>query len=140
MITTASLNNERRLDIRARIRREGEISFVFTNEEGQDLYLVYDEFRFFVQKNPGSREFQIDYDTDDTTKVYIENLNEVWVTLSETDTNIEEGQYYWELLMNNKTLLNGYATFYNGVFDGVLSPEQIELLEGDINITITQNL
>lgn len=108
----------RRLEVYFRIRRNGSKTFTFYDSDGAPYPISDKTFEFIVKTNSGDRTNQIRLtESDGISKTF----NALVVTVDSDDTNIKEGEYYWELYISStsKTWLSGKAFFHNGVFDGV---------------------
>lgn len=136
----ATIDPSKRLDIYLRISRNGSITFTFLDSNG-DAYNVSDfDFELFIKQNAGSRKDVISLLTSYAGfGLTFQSSNQIKATFTDTITDLNEGEYYWELLLldTNKTWLNGKAFFYNGEFDGVENSEDITIDVDGSSITIT---
>lgn len=113
----------RRVDIYLRVNRVGSKTFVFSNRAGADYSLIYLDFELNIKRNQGDKKNLISLDLN--SGLTISNGNQLTAALTAAQTNINEGEYYWELYRSDigKTWLNGLAIFHNGLFDGVNNDE-----------------
>lgn len=138
----ATTDPSKRLDIYLRISRNGEITFTFLNSAGA-AYTVSDlDFELFIKQNSGSRKDVISLLTSYAGfGLTFPTANTLKATFTDTITEINEGEYYWELLVldTNKTWLNGKAFFHNGDFDGtpIFDPITINDMGAVISITVS---
>lgn len=139
----ATSDPSKRLDIYLRIARNGSITFTFLNSAGA-AYTVSDlDFELFIKQNSGSRKDVISLLTSYAGfGLTFPTANTLKATFTDTITEINEGEYYWELLVldTNKTWLCGKAFFHNGEFDGVDSSTGITISDSGqtIEISITE--
>jgi len=70
-------------------------------------------FSFFVKKNKGDRIKLFNLTNGNGITVPIYSTNEIRISISAIQTNIEEGEYYWELRRTDldKAKLAGLAYF-----------------------------
>lgn len=136
----ATTDPSKRLDLYLRINRNGIITFTFLDSVG----LAYDvsglDFELFVKQNPGTRKDVISLLTSYSGfGLTFPTSNILLATFTDSITEINEGEYYWELLVldTNKTWLSGKAFFYNGEFDGVDSSTSITVNDGGDTIEIS---
>ena len=117
-MATVSLSGARELRLKFRINRRQELDFVFT-ENGEEWSVAGKTWTFFIKKNPGDKKnvFTLTLGNGITIPIYDDNvLNCVF---SESQTDIQEGEYYWELVRTDlmETKLNGWADFTFGPQD-----------------------
>lgn len=117
-IPAATSDPSRRLDIALRIKRIGTITFKVYDTNGAAYDIDSDTFELLIKTNQGERTNTIKL-TEASGLSKLSNV--ITATFTASQTNIREGQYYWELYLSNrsKTWLSGYAYFHNGPFDGV---------------------
>lgn len=134
----ATFDPAKDLTLYFRCNRAGSKNFVFTYIDGSAYSFVYDELELHIYKNQGAKKKLI-------SLTHVEGItlsqNTVTVEITKAQSNIQEGEYYWELYRTDleKTWLCGDAIFHNGKFDGVdESTETITIdIDGDdVNITV----
>jgi len=98
-----------------RIARAGSATFTFFDSSGA-AYTVNDkDYELFVKKNPGNKKDVFSLLTSYAGfGLTFPAANKITATVTPDQTDIKEGEYYWELLCldTNKTLLSGPAIFY----------------------------
>lgn len=125
-----------------RCNRAGSKNFIFTYTDGTAYSFVYDELELHIYKNQGAKKKVISLTHIQGITL---NSNTVTVAITKDQSNITEGEYYWELYRKDleKTWLCGDAIFHSGKFDGVdESTETITIdIDGDdINITVQDTI
>ena len=104
-----------KLTLRFRIARDGSVTFTFLDSAG-DAYTVSDkDYELFVKKNAGNKKDVFSLLTSYAGfGLTFPAANKITATVTIDQTDIKEGEYYWELLCldTNKTLLSGPAIFY----------------------------
>ncbi len=80
-------------------------------DEDQDISTK--TFSFFVKKNKGDRLKLFNLTNGNGITIPVYSLNEITVSISAVLTNIEEGEYYWELRRTDidKAVVAGLAYF-----------------------------
>lgn len=121
-----------------RCNRAGSKNFVFTYTDGTAYSFVYDELELHIYKNQGAKKKVISLTHVQGITL---NSNTVTVSITNSQSNITEGEYYWELYRTDleKTWLCGDAIFHNGKFDGVDATTEtitIDIDGDDVNITV----
>lgn len=135
----ATFDPARELTLYFRCNRAGQKDFVFTYADGSAYSFIYDELELNIYKNQGDKWELISLDHVSGITL---NGNTVTVSITKALSNIDEGEYYWELYRTDleKTWLCGDAIFHNGKFDGVTTDsETITVTEDGEDITITVN-
>lgn len=138
----ATTDPSKRLDIYLRIARNGSITFTFLDSSGAAYNISDIDFELFIKQNAGSRKDVISLLTSYAGfGLTFPTANQITATFTDTITEINEGEYYWELLVldTNKTWLNGRAFFHNGEFDGVDQSDSIVIDNDGTDVTITIN-
>ena len=98
-----------------RIARAGSVTFTFLDASGNAYTVSDDEFELFVKKNPGNKKDVFSLLTSYAGYgLTFPASNKLTATVTTNQTDIKEGEYYWELynLTTNKTMLSGVANFY----------------------------
>lgn len=92
-------------------QRYNSITGVYTNED-----ISTKTFSFYVKRNKGDRIKLFNLTNGNGISVPIYSTNQIRVDVSAINSNIEEGEYIWELRRNdlNEPWLSGLAFF---VFD-----------------------
>lgn len=77
------------------------------------------EFEFFIKKYPGERTKIFSLTNNNGLSFLAYSTNELFVTVTAAQSNIEEGEYYWELRRRDidRPWLNGWAYFSYGPQD-----------------------
>jgi hypothetical protein len=122
------------LNIRFQIGSDRVITFDF----GTDLSGW--TFEFFVKQNKGARLKDISLTIGSGISMPIYGSESIDVSFSGSDTNITEGEYYWELRRTdlNVPLINGLAYFSFDAPDGDESvPLSITIGNDSINVTVS---
>ena len=92
-------------------RRYNSTTGIYTNED-----ISGKTFAFFVKKNKGDRLKMFNLSNSNGITVPVYSTNEIRVAISASNSNIEEGEYVWELRRTDldSAYLSGLAYF---VFD-----------------------
>lgn len=143
MTKKATFDPSRLVYLYFRIKRAGTKTFTLVDSDGNPfnvggIYVDYG-FELFIKKYPGAtdREKAISLTIGDGLAI---NGNQLIFSVTSDDTWLDEGEYYWELYLNEteKTWLNGKAIFHNGEFDGVNNDTQeVTISENGESITIS---
>lgn len=119
-----------------RCARNGSLDFVFLDENGNPYSLIYDDVEFNLYEHEGDKIpiFSLVIGSG----ISIVSTGRVRATVTKALTNINEGQYYYELYRPDlgKTWIADYAIFHNGRFDGVLNEATVTVLDGTNQVTI----
>lgn len=134
----ATFDPARDLTLYFRCNRAGSKDFVFVRSDGSAYSFIYtDDLELNIYKNQGDKKKLI-------SLTYISglslNVNRLTATITSSLSNINEGEYYWELYRTDleKTWLCGDAIFHNGKFDGVENDsETITVSEDGEDILVT---
>jgi len=128
---SASLDPSRRLDLYFRINRNGDLTIPVYGSDGLAFSLVYDDFSVSIKRNAGDR---LDIITLTVGHGITLSGNEIQIDLTADQTQITEGEYYWELLNvdENETWLCGKALFHNGVFDSQNDDISVSLVSHEV--------
>jgi hypothetical protein len=100
------------IELRFQINRAGSKTFIFKlNDEDEDITGTV--FEFFVKRYAGDREKIISLTWGSGLSIPVYYDNRILVEVTATQTNIKEGEYYWELYRTDiqKTKLSGIALF-----------------------------
>ena len=102
------------------------MTFPVYNSDGAQVSLTYEDFEFRLKKFAGDRNTALTLTVGGGITL---TGNEIIIRITTTQSNISEGEYYWELLQidDNETWLNGKAIFHNGVFDAFNDDVSLEL-------------
>lgn len=101
------------LTLYKRINQADTISFTFKDSAGDPYIYPSNLFSFKVKKYIGDKKNIIFLDSSDLTLT--SNVLDVPITASES--NLNEGEYYYQLLYDGKVRLNGRFVLYNGSVD-----------------------
>lgn len=120
-----------------RCARSGTLDFVFLDENGNPYSLIYDDVEFHLYKNEGDKKpvFSLVMGSG----ISIVSTGRVRATVTQAITNINEGQYYYELYRPDlgKTWFADYAIFHNGRFDGLQqTTNSITVYDGSNYVTV----
>lgn len=115
---TVSPSGARELNLKFRIARRQTISFRFT-ENGTAYDISGMTWQLFIKKNPGDKKNVISLTLGNGLSIPVYEDNVIDAVFEAAQTEIQEGQYYWELLRTDlvETKLNGWATFGYGPQD-----------------------
>lgn len=127
----ATFDNSQPLLLYFRCARNGTLDFVFTDSNGNAYSLIYEDVEFHVYKNEGDKKPVFSLTAG--SGISFPSTGRVRTTVTIAQTNINEGQYYYELYRPDlgKTWLADYAIFHNGRFDG--------LQESSVAVTVTDS-
>lgn len=94
-----------------------EITFTFTDSDGEETDITLWTFELFVKKYKGDRTKTISLTLNNGLSFPVYETNQLLAEFSIIDTSIEEGEYYWELRRTDTSepLIYGIAKFD---FDG----------------------
>ncbi len=89
------------------------------SENGTAIDVTRYTWEFFIKKNPGSRVKIFSLTLGNGINFPAYTTDEVRVVVSAATSNIDEGEYYYELRRTDLIIpyLNGPATFYYGNVD-----------------------
>lgn len=117
---TTSFDPSKEIKLKFRINAWQSMTFSFL-EDGvaTDVDITSWQFEFFIKKFPGDRlkTFSLTNLNGLTFPVY--TTNELFVTVTASQSSIEEGEYYWELRRRDidRPWLNGWCYFSYGPED-----------------------
>lgn len=106
-----TFGGEGTLALYKRVNSQETITFTFKDSNGDPYIYPSNDFTFVVKKNFGDKKNVFSLDSS-SGLVLTSNILEV--TISASDSNINEGEYYYQLLYSGKVRINGTLTFYNG--------------------------
>lgn len=111
-----TFGGEATLNLYKRVNSEETIKFVFKDAAGDPYIYPSNAFKFAVKKNFGDKKNV--FILDSTSGVTLVS-NELSVQISAADSNINEGEYYYQLMYgaSEQVIVNGALTFYNGTVD-----------------------
>lgn len=120
-IPATTIDPSRRLDLPFRLKRAGNKKFIFLNSSGAGIDISTFGFQLNVKEYPGARSNIISLTIGSGLTISGSSNNELNASFTDSQTNVKEAQYYWELYkgLTAKTYLNGWAPGHNGIFDGV---------------------
>jgi hypothetical protein len=118
MIDEISFDFARSVPLKFRIKRQADKTFIFT-ENGIDFDITIFTWEFFIKRYPGDRKKKISLTINNGLSIPMYGSNELVAHFTSAQTDIEEGEYYWELVRTDveKTYLNGLAIFSYGPTD-----------------------
>lgn len=126
------------LTLYMRCARNGTLDFVFLDSNGDPYSLIYDDVEFHVYEHEGDKKPIFSRTVGNG--ITMPSTGRVRVTVTDSITNINEGQKYYELYRPDlgKTWLADYVYFHNGRFDGLQqSSASITVTDGSDVVTIT---
>ena len=114
-----SLDPAREVPMQARINRRNDFTLEFVDNDSVDYDISGFTWEFFVKENPGARTKMISLTLGNGLSIPIYSDNVLNGTISVAQSQIEEGQYYYELVRTDlpATWLNGIITFSYGSLD-----------------------
>jgi hypothetical protein len=71
-------------------------------------------FQFILKKNYGDKKNIFVLDSSSGVTLV---SNELSIQIDAADSNLNEGEYYYQLTYDDKVILNGACVLYNGVVD-----------------------
>lgn len=109
-----TFGGEGTLKLYKRINFEETIKFTFKDNNGDPYIYPSNLFEFILKKNAGDKKnvFLLDSSSGVTLVT-----NELSVQVPAADCNINEGEYYYQLLYDGQVKLNGSCVLYNGPVD-----------------------
>lgn len=133
----ATFDPARELTLYFRCNRNGSLDFIFQYEDETAYSLIYEDIEFNLYQNQGDKKKVLNLTSG--SGVSFPNTGTARVTLTASQTNINEGEYYFELYRPDlgKTWLCGNAIAHNGKFDGVTADSTVTVSENGDQITIT---
>lgn len=140
MIEFVSFDPARLVNIKFRINRQADNSFIFTTD-GDELDITGFTWEFFISRHPGDKRKQISLTLGSGLSIPIYQGNVIEAHFSADQTNIPEGEYYFELVRTDiqKTWLNGLAFFSFGPVDNENSEINLDVNEESQPIQIEIN-
>lgn len=99
------------LNLYKRFNSQETITLTFEDSNGDPYIYPANNFTFVVKKNFGDKKNLFSLDS---SSGLVLNSNELAITITSSDSNINEGEYYYQLLYSGKVRLNGSFTIYNG--------------------------
>lgn len=110
---TVSLNPSGKLDIKYQINRDGELLFVFVDEDEDGVETDHDvtgsTWELFVKRYIGDRLKTISITLGAGLSFPVYTTNQLLASTDAADTRVEEGDYYFELydITNKQTKVSG---------------------------------
>lgn len=121
-----------------RCARNGTIDFIFTDSNSNPYSLIYEDIEFHVYQNEGDKKPV--FSLTPGNGLSFPSTGTVRASVTIAQTNINEGQYYYELYRPDlgKTWIADYAIFHNGRFDGLQeNGEGVTVSDGNNEINIS---
>lgn len=109
-----TFGGEATLKLYKRVNSEETIKFTFKDANGDPYIYPSNLFSFVVKKNFGDKKNV--FSLDSTSGVTLVS-NELSVQIDASDCNVNEGEYYYQLLYDGKVRINGNFIIYNGTVD-----------------------
>ncbi len=118
MSKKVSIDPARRVLLQFRINREATLPFRFS-ENCEEVDITSWVFQLFIKRYPGDRKSIISLTLGSGLSIPVYETSVLEALFTSDQTNIPEGQYYWELYRvdTKQTWLNGYADFTYGPKD-----------------------
>lgn len=110
-ITKTTFGGEGVLNLYKRIACQETISLTFKDDNGDPYIYPANNFTFIVKKNFGDKKNVFSLDS---SSGLVLNSNVLEITINSSDSNLNEGPYYYQLLYSGQVRINGVLTFYNG--------------------------
>lgn len=126
------------LKLYLRCARNGTLDFVFVDENGDPYSLIYEDVELHFYKNEGDKNPV--YSLTSGNGISYPSEGTVRATVTIAGTNLNEGQYYYELYRPDLglTWIADYAIFHNGRFDGLQqSSTTVQVTSGQDTVNIT---
>lgn len=101
------------LTLYKRVNQAESLTFTFKDSNGDPYIYTPNLFSFKVKKYMGDKKDVISLDSSDLTLV----SNQLTVPITASESNLNEGEYYYQLLYDNKVRINGKFVLYNGSVD-----------------------
>lgn len=144
MIKSVTIDPSKLLYLYIRVKRAGTKKFIFKNSAGTAVDVSSYNFELFIQRNYGAREKSISLTVGSGLAIGGAGNNELTATFTSTNTNLDEGEYFWELYKGSteKTYLNGKAILHRGEFDGIENDEETIIIDDagtDVVITVSES-
>mgnify|MGYP001606486582 CR=1 FL=1 len=107
------VNPSETVPLKFKIRRRGRIKFTITENAVQPASVSGWTWQLFVKRFPGDRKNIINLTLNNGLRWEIYSETVLYADFTEADTDVEEGQYYWELVRTDlaKTFVEGWAHF-----------------------------
>jgi hypothetical protein len=106
-----TFGGEGTLKLFKRVNCQETISFTFKDENGDPYIYPTNYFSFIVKKNFGDKKNVFELDS---SSGLVLNSNVLEITINANDSNINEGEYYYQLKYSGQVRINGNIVFYNG--------------------------
>lgn len=113
-MSKVTFGGEGTLRIYKRVNAEETLSIVFKDENGDPYIYPSNLFTFVLKKNFGDKKNIFELDSSSGLTL---NSNELSITIQASDVNLNEGEYYYQLLYDGQVKLNGGFVLYNGMVD-----------------------
>ena len=138
-MNNAAFHSAGKLDIELFINRLRVQRFVFT-AASVELDVTNYTWQLIVKTNPGDRINKISLTLQDGLSFPTYEENVIEARFEATDTNIEEGQYYWALIRTdtNEPWINGWANFSFGPLSSGGSEQEItvNILDNTVSVEL----
>lgn len=99
-------------DIDKRINFTESYSFTFTDEAGEPYIFQSEVWEFRLKRYQGDKKNIFILDNNSGIDV---TDNVVTITITYEQSNIDEGQYYYQLLNDGNVKINGECNLYSGI-------------------------
>lgn len=118
MVTEFTFDPSKPMKVYFRCNRAGNVDFVFVYSGGSAYSFIYRELELNIYEYEGAKKKLLSFTIGSGLTV---NANRVRASITASQSNINEGEYYIELYRPDleKTWGAGKAIFHNGQFDGV---------------------
>lgn len=113
-MSKVTFGGEGTLKIYKRVNSEETLKLTFKDSNGDPYIYPSNLFQFILKKNYGDKKNIFVLDSSSGLTLV---SNELSIEISVTDSNLNEGEYYYQLTYDDKVILNGACVLYNGVVD-----------------------
>lgn len=113
-MSKVTFGGEGTLKIYKRVNCEETLKLTFKDSAGDPYIYPSNLFEFILKKNYGDKKNVFVLDSSSGVTLV---SNELSIQVSASDSNLNEGEYYYQLAYDGQVILNGACVLYNGVVD-----------------------
>jgi len=113
-MSKVTFGGEGTLKIYKRVNSEETLKLTFKDSNGDPYIYPSNLFQFILKKNYGDKKNIFVLDSSSGVTLV---SNELSIQIDAADSNLNEGEYYYQLTYDDKVILNGACVLYNGVVD-----------------------
>jgi hypothetical protein len=113
-MSKVTFGGEGTLKIYKRVNSEETLKLTFKDANGDPYIYPSNLFQFILKKNYGDKKNIFVLDSSSGVTLV---SNELSIQIDAADSNLNEGEYYYQLTYDDKVILNGACVLYNGVVD-----------------------